>query len=188
MKKGLSRRAKKVELSAELEDVPLKMLNAIILLSILGNICFPHITLANTIEKVENKAVVYNKAVLRAAPKVLGVQTAGNYEERQLSETAKIEISYTKYVTLTAYSSTVDQCDDTPFITANGTHVHDGTIAANFLKFGTKVRIPEYFGDKIFTVEDRTHPRYGDRVDIWMETRQQALNFGIRRLKIEILK
>jgi 3D (Asp-Asp-Asp) domain-containing protein len=188
MTKNLLRRVKVNDIPAELEDVPLKTLNAIILLSMLANFCFPHITLANTVKKVENKAVVYNKAILRAAPRVLGVQTAGNFEERQLEETAKIEVSYTKYVTLTAYSSTVDQCDSTPFITANGTRVHDGTIAANFLKFGTKVRIPEYFGDKIFTVEDRTHPRYGDRVDIWMETRQQALNFGKRRLTIEILK
>ncbi len=187
MTKNLLRRVKKSEIPAELDDVPLKTLNAIILLSMLVNFCFPHITLANTVKKPENKAIVYNKAVLKARPQMPGMQTAGNFEERELIE-QKIEVAYTKYVTLTAYSSTVDQCDSTPFITANGTHVHDGTIAANFLKFGTKVRIPEYFGDKVFIVEDRTHPRYGDRVDIWMETRQQALNFGKRKLKIEVLQ
>jgi 3D (Asp-Asp-Asp) domain-containing protein len=90
------------------------------------------------------------------------------------------------YVTVTAYSSTPDQTDDTPFITANGSHVRDGIIAANFLKFGTKVKFPEYFGDKEFNVQDRMHPRFDERMDIWMPTREAALQFGIRRLKVEI--
>ena len=91
-------------------------------------------------------------------------------------------------VPITAYSSTVDQTDSTPFITASNTHVHWGTIAANFLPFKTKVRIPSMFGDKIFIVEDRMNRRYWHRVDIWMPTRQEALNFGLRTLQIEILE
>ncbi|MCD4705626.1 3D domain-containing protein [bacterium] len=98
------------------------------------------------------------------------------------------KVSYSKYVTVTAYSSTVDQCDSTPFITANGTRVHDGIIAANFLRFGTKVRFPKYSGNKIYTVEDRMHQRFSNRADIWMITRKQAINFGAQRLKIEILE
>lgn len=92
-----------------------------------------------------------------------------------------------KKVTLTAYSSTVDQTDDTPFIAASGRHVYDGMIAANFLPFGTKVRIPELFGEKVFTVHDRMNRRYTERVDIWFAERQDALNFGIRTAEIIIL-
>lgn len=92
-----------------------------------------------------------------------------------------------KKVTLTAYSSTVDQTDDTPFIAASGKHVYDGMIAANFLPFGTKVKIPELFGDKVFTVHDRMNRRYTERVDIWFAERQDALNFGIRTAEIIIL-
>ncbi len=88
-------------------------------------------------------------------------------------------------VLATAYSSTVDQCDSTPFITANGTHVHDGTLAANFLKFGTKVRFPALYGDKIFTVEDRMKSNY--KVDLWFPTRQEAINFGAKWIEMEIL-
>ncbi|MCK4745172.1 3D domain-containing protein [Candidatus Parcubacteria bacterium] len=99
-----------------------------------------------------------------------------------------MKVKYSKYVVVTAYSSTVDQCDSTPFITANGTRVHDGIIAANFLKFGTKIRFSEYSGDKVYTVEDRMHPRFSNRADIWMETRSQALQFGKRRIRIEILE
>jgi 3D (Asp-Asp-Asp) domain-containing protein len=89
-------------------------------------------------------------------------------------------------VTVTAYSSTVDQCDSTPFITANGRRVADGIVAANFLPFGTKVKIPEFFGDKVFSVEDRMNKRYDHRLDIWMPTRAEARQFGVRYLEIEI--
>ncbi len=87
-------------------------------------------------------------------------------------------------VTATAYSSTVDQCDASPFITASGTHVHDGTLAANFLPFGTKVKIPAYFGDKVFIVEDRMASNH--KIDIWYPSRGEALQFGARRVEIEI--
>jgi len=91
-----------------------------------------------------------------------------------------------RYITITAYSSTIDQCDDTPFITANGKTVYDGLVAANFLKFGTQVKIPEYFGEKVFTVNDRMNVKHSDRIDVWMPTREQAVQFGARYLKVEI--
>ena len=69
--------------------------------------------------------------------------------------TRQQNLSLKKWVLVTAYSSTVDQCDSTPFITASGIHVHNGTVAANFLRFGTKIKFPVLFGDKIFIVEDR---------------------------------
>jgi len=90
-------------------------------------------------------------------------------------------------VVLSAYSSTPDQTDSTPFIMASGKHVYDGAIASNFLPLGTLVRIPELFGGKIFVVEDRMHKRFSDRVDVWMETRQEAINFGLRSAAIEVL-
>ena len=91
-------------------------------------------------------------------------------------------------VRVTAYSSTYDQCDSSPFITASGTHVHDGTLAANCLPFGAKVRLPNYFGNKIFTVEDRLAPRLGcSTVDIWFPDRASALQFGSTYTTIEII-
>ena len=91
-----------------------------------------------------------------------------------------------RWVTVTAYSSTVDQCDDTPFISANGSWVYDGMVAANSLPFGTKVKLPDHFGDKVFTVEDRMNKKYNSRVDVWMPTREQAKQFGVRYLKLEV--
>ena len=89
-------------------------------------------------------------------------------------------------IPITAYSSEVGQTDSTPFITASGTTVRDGIVAANFLRIGTKVRIPELFGEKVFTVEDRMNPRYDYRMDIWMAETDDAWQFGIKRAKIEV--
>ena len=87
----------------------------------------------------------------------------------------------------TAYNSVPEQTDDAPFITASGTYTRDGIIAANFLPFGTALKIPDIFGDKVFVVEDRMNERYGDRIDIWMETIEEAKKFGLRKVKIVIL-
>ncbi len=90
---------------------------------------------------------------------------------------------------ITAYSSTVDQTDDTPFITASGKKVKDGIIANNLLPFGTKIRIPKLFGDKIFIVEDRMNKRKGNyHADIWFESLLQAKNFGAKTAEIEIVE
>ncbi|MBI2577922.1 MAG: 3D domain-containing protein [Candidatus Wildermuthbacteria bacterium] len=91
-------------------------------------------------------------------------------------------------VIVTAYSSTPEQTDDTPFITASGKHVRDGIIATNILPFGTKVRVPSLYGDKIFVVEDRMHPRKKQQIDIWFPERWQAVDFGIKNAQIEILE
>ena len=95
----------------------------------------------------------------------------------------------TRKIIATAYSSTPDQTDDSPFITASGAWVYDGIIASNFLPFGTKVRFPELFRDKIFTVDDKMHERFTDtRVDIWFPDRESAEEFGVKETIMEILE
>jgi len=89
-------------------------------------------------------------------------------------------------VPITAYSSSVDETDDTPFITASGNHVADGVAAANFLPFGTKFKVPELFGDKVFVVEDRMHKSYNYRIDIWFPSKEEAIQFGYQIAKVEI--
>ncbi len=92
-------------------------------------------------------------------------------------------------VVITAYSSTVLETDNTPFITASGTQVEDGIVANNLLPFGTKIRIPEIYGNKIFVVEDRMNWKAGNyHVDIWEDSYQDALNFGAKKTYIEILE
>lgn len=102
--------------------------------------------------------------------------------------TLNYEVLETINTTITGYSSTVDQTNSEPFITASGAWVRDGIVAANFLPFGTKIRIPEYFGDKVFIVKDRMNRRYTNRVDVWFYTRQEAINFGLKNTYIEIIQ
>ena len=90
-------------------------------------------------------------------------------------------------VMASAYSSTPDQTDDTPFITAKGTYVRDGIVAANFLPFGTAIKIPEVFGDKIFIVEDRMNKRYRYNVDVWFPSKELAKQFGRKTVRIEVI-
>jgi len=96
------------------------------------------------------------------------------------------------YHPMTAYTSEVAQTDSSPCITANGfnvcKHGVEDTIAANFLKFGTKVKIPELFGDRVFVVRDRMNKRYPDRVDVWMKNKPDAMKFGVRYAKIEVIE
>lgn len=110
----------------------------------------------------------------------------------QKNETDKTEsvlaVASVKKVLITAYSSTPDQTDDSPFVTANGTYVYDGVIACNFLPFGTKVRLPDFSGDKVYTVHDRMAKRFSYKMDIWMESRELALEFGVKKLTVEILE
>src|SRR5665811_666463 len=79
--------------------------------------------------------------------------------------------------------------DSSPCITANGfnvcEHGIEDTIAANFLKFGTKVMIPELFGERVFVVRDRMNRRYTNRVDIWFKDYNDAINFGLKVATIQ---
>ncbi len=103
----------------------------------------------------------------------------------------EIKVVRTKKVTITAYNAVPEQTDSTPCITADGTNICQNknikVVAANWLPFGTKVRIPEYFGDTIFEVRDRMNQRYNERLDVLMESIPDAKQFGRRYLTVEIL-
>lgn len=122
--------------------------------------------------------VIGGKQVIRdAIANVAEAATAPKVEE-----TVK-----TRKMWVTAYSSTPDQTDDTPFTTANGTEVRDGIVATNMLPFHTKVMIPRLFGNKVFTVEDRMHPRKKNFIDVWVASREEAMDIGINQLDVVVL-
>ena len=92
---------------------------------------------------------------------------------------------------VTAFSSTVAQTDDTPCITASGydlcKHDMENVVACNFLPFGSKIKFPELDPDKVYTVVDRMHERYNNRLDIWKRSTIEAKQFGKKFLTVEIL-
>lgn len=86
---------------------------------------------------------------------------------------------------VTAYTSSIDETDDTPNLTASGKTTGPQTIACpSRLKFGTKVEVNE----KIYTCEDRMHARYRDKevYDIWLPTKELAYQWGKRNVEIKI--
>lgn len=107
-------------------------------------------------------------------------------------------------VRATAYNSLPEQTDADPFITARGTLARQGVIAVSrdllsgALPFGTVVRIRsaqgvgsrEYwdFPAGLLVVEDTMHSRKRDQIDLWFESRQEALRWGVREVTIEIVR
>jgi len=134
-------------------------------------------------ESVELASVMGNALVASNIPETIETNPI-----RYGTSRFRVQVGTTFDLTVTAYSSTVDQCDSDPFTTASGTTVHDGTVAANFLPFGTHVTFPNYSGDKVYTIEDRTNAKYSSRADIWMVSREAALHFGKRHLKMVVVE
>jgi 3D (Asp-Asp-Asp) domain-containing protein len=143
----------------------------------------PNFQLSPSQEESESKLIIAhgNFLVARNSPELPELKTSNNLKNPEVNIIKELIIP------VTAYSSTPDQTDNTPFITAWGTYVRDGIVAANFLPFGTKIKIPELFGDKIFIVEDRMNKRYWHRIDVWFPEKQDAIEFGIKITKIQII-
>ncbi|NCP17194.1 hypothetical protein COU24_00890 [Candidatus Kuenenbacteria bacterium CG10_big_fil_rev_8_21_14_0_10_39_14] len=95
---------------------------------------------------------------------------------------------YETYITATAYTSREAETDGSPYIAAWGDHVFWGMIASNAFPYGTKIQIPDYFGDKMFIVLDRMNARYYHRLDVWMPELPTAQSWGARYLKIKVYK
>ena len=89
-------------------------------------------------------------------------------------------------ILVTGYSSTPDQCSGNPFITASGTHVHQGTMACPpQYPFGTKITIKDV---GTFICEDRGGAIKGNHFDMWFTSRSKALAWGKRVVVAEISK
>ena len=88
---------------------------------------------------------------------------------------------------VTAYNTTVEQCDSDPCISASGKNVcgRNDTIACpRHYKFGTRFEIL----GKIYICEDRTSPKYGNRLDINFDKDMVgAIKFGKKTLSVKIL-
>ncbi|PWM76706.1 MAG: hypothetical protein DBY32_11315 [Phascolarctobacterium sp.] len=83
-------------------------------------------------------------------------------------------------VTCTAYTASYDECGKTDGITASGVKATQGrTVAADDLPFGTKVIIDGH----TYTVDDRFGGGYKNRIDIYMNNKEDAYKFG-RQVKV----
>lgn len=95
-----------------------------------------------------------------------------------------------RVLTITAYSSTEGETDDTPNINASNRPVRPGTVAVSrdlFAKgwsFGKKVYIRNM---GVFTIEDLMHQRKRNQLDVFMVNGDRAQRFGVRSLEVYLI-
>lgn len=87
-------------------------------------------------------------------------------------------------VTVTAYSARAEECDETPWVTADGTPSRIGLLAVSRdiltevgLEMGQRVFLPEY---GLFEIRDKMNRRFRRRVDILHASPEAARRFGKR--------
>ncbi len=109
----------------------------------------------------------------------------------------------------TAYTSSPRETDHTPFITATGARTRLGILAVSRdllqseLPYGSLVRLYDLgrwrdgkgagafdplFKGLLFVVEDTMNKRKRQQIDIWMPDRTLALKFGVRRVKLVVVR
>lgn len=111
-------------------------------------------------------------------------QADGNGAENNEVET--IQQSVTETYIITAYCPCAQCCGKNDGITASGEKAMQGvTVAMNrSIPFGTKIYI-EGVGERI--VQDRGGAIKGNRIDLYFENHQSALNFGRQTKEVTIL-
>ena len=92
----------------------------------------------------------------------------------------------TRIFKVTAYCACMKCCGKTNGITASGTHATAGrTIATSTqFSFGTKLSI----NGVTYTVEDRGGAIQGDRIDVYFDTHEQALKWGVKYLPVKVVE
>ncbi|HSX24438.1 MAG TPA: hypothetical protein VLG69_00515 [Candidatus Andersenbacteria bacterium] len=116
-------------------------------------------------------------------PDLIFIQTVSNISD--LGTRIPLKKGLLLRITASAYTSSSELTDSSPYTTASGTRTRYGIIATNILPMFTKVKI----GSEVFTVEDRMNSRYDQSLflDIWLPTEQAAINFGVRTIDAQIV-
>lgn len=84
---------------------------------------------------------------------------------------------------VTAYNPEVGQCDETPFVTANGSPVSEQVAACpRALKFGTLIEIN---GEK-YICQDRMALKNEGKFDLFKWNKNEAIAFGKKSLTVKI--
>ena len=84
---------------------------------------------------------------------------------------------------ITAYSPTVEECGKADAITASGIEAIEGkTIACDHLPFYSSVKID----GKEYVVHDRFGGDYKNKIDIFMTSKEDAINHGVKYRLVEV--
>lgn len=138
------------------------------------------------IEKTVISEVVLQEPVNKIV-QVQKTQTSRSAQARTADATAATTTSTVingQTYKITAYCSCSKCCGKTTGRTASGTKATAGrTVAASSkFAFGTKLNI----GGHIYTVEDRGGAINGNRIDIYVNSHSQALQWGVKYLPVSV--
>ena len=127
-----------------------------------------------------------SEVIKEPVDKIVQVQTKSIITSRSSYSRTSTGISGQSGVyKVTAYCSCMQCCGKTNGITASGAKATaNHTIAApSTFAFGTKVVI----NGVTYTVEDRGGAIQGNRIDIYMNSHAEALQWGVRYVNVEVL-
>lgn len=108
-----------------------------------------------------------------------------NWKRKQVDKWKSL-ISEPFIINASAYTAAADECGKSDGVTSSGIKAKAGrTIAcpAQF-PFGAKIKIADM---GIFTCEDRGGAIKGNKIDIFMQTKQEAFAFGRRNLEAQVI-
>jgi 3D (Asp-Asp-Asp) domain-containing protein len=142
----------------------------------------------NQINTLETEKIALNQQITDLNNTIAELKSKKVTTSRSTSETREVATT-DKWIwaNVSAYCACIQCCGKTNGITASGTQATaNRTIAASSAyPFGTKIEIE---GMGIYTVEDRGGAITGNKIDIYFDSHQEALQFGRRNLQIKVVE
>ena len=131
------------------------------------------------------KSVISEVVVQEPVDKIVQVQKKVTSRSSTLPRTSSTSTTGGTVYKITAYCPCAKCCGKTNGRTASGTTATAGrTVAASSkFAFGTKLNI----GGHVYTVEDRGGAINGNKIDIFVNTHAEALQWGVRYLSVSVV-
>ncbi len=131
------------------------------------------------------KSVISEVVVQEPVDKIVQVQKKVTSRSSTLPRTSSTSTTGGIVYKITAYCPCAKCCGKTNGRTASGTTATAGrTVAASSkFAFGTKLNI----GGHVYTVEDRGGAINGNKIDIFVNTHAEALQWGVRYLSVSVV-
>ena len=131
------------------------------------------------------KTVISEVVITEPVDKIVQVQKVQTSRSSTLPRTSSSSTTGGTTYKITAYCPCSKCCGKTTGRTASGTKATAGrTVAASSkFAFGTKLNI----GGHIYTVEDRGGAINGNKIDIFVSTHAEALQWGVRYMTVSVV-
>ena len=98
--------------------------------------------------------------------------------------TLLLSLAIYQQVTITSYTASFEECGKTDAITASGLPAQEGvTVASDHLPFGSVIEIDGH----LYMVQDRFGAGHTDKIDIFVNDKQKALQYGVQEKTIKII-